>query len=548
MKGNHVIANVRFLEYGKQAPKGSRFKGSLDSQSLVGWYDYTSRKEAADKQKINTLHKGGLLGYTSHNNEIRTYTSEGWLDEKKSKAFKQQVAKSFSKKGNLCWDTVISLRNYMDSSAAGMRDVNDCAAIVSKLLPSYFTSIGLDNNNMIWWMNYHTNKKNPHMHIVFMEKNQTRTRGMIPQKAINKYKSMFLKELGMREHFEKEFGITPKSFMQEKDEIRNAMIELIEKKELTNKDISKLHSMLPKTGRLSYNSANMIPFRELLDNITDKLLQSEEVKESYEKWLHKVEVLDNFQNVLAGDKISNFKETELQKLHVRIGNIILKQAKTDTTKKIEYSNLWFTESYILHSDNDFYTIKLPHKLYSMQVDKDKVYKSDDGLMRINLDNDEKCVSISKYLKHIDVWKSQKPLFSKKVTGKELIAILDGKEFQEEEASMDTNKIDPISDLDKTIHGEDKVENSKKEQLSQRTMNINEDPTLKDNVKGDAGFFAFNGRDFGIKSKVSYRHHSHSIQEIKKGARRLLSNDEREKERDLDKFIREFEEEQIRTEM
>lgn len=37
----------------------------------------------------------------------------------------------------------------------------------------------------------------------------------------------------------------------------------------------------------------------------------------YEQWLDKVEMLDDFQNTLANEKISHFKKTELDKLYTR---------------------------------------------------------------------------------------------------------------------------------------------------------------------------------------------------------------------------------------
>lgn len=38
------ISKIRFFEYGKPAPEGSRFKGILDETSLVGYSRYTEMR------------------------------------------------------------------------------------------------------------------------------------------------------------------------------------------------------------------------------------------------------------------------------------------------------------------------------------------------------------------------------------------------------------------------------------------------------------------------------------------------------------------------
>ena len=326
MSKAYVISKFRFLECGKAPPKGSRFKGTLSTESLLDWSEYTGREKAADRKKERSMHEGGLLGYTSQDDTTRTFSSDGWLTKEKMAGFKKKIAKAFCKDGDICWDTVISLKNYQDSFQSNMYDVNDYAAIVSKLLPGYFKSIGLDPDNMIWWMNYHNNKKNPHMHIVFMEKVHTRTRGKLAQKYLDKYKSTWLKELGLRQEFTKRYERAPKDVFREKDALRKTLISGIDMR-FHDQLLHSFYTTLPKKGRLSYNSKNMKPYRRQLNLIIRSLLQDEEIRPVYEQWLDKVEMLDDFQNTLANEKISHFKKTELDKLYTRLGNMILEHAK-----------------------------------------------------------------------------------------------------------------------------------------------------------------------------------------------------------------------------
>lgn len=62
------------------------------------------------------------------------------------------------------------------------------------------------------------------MHIVFMEKVHTRTRGKLAQKYLDKYKSTWLKELGLRQEFTKRYERAPKDVFREKDALRKTLI------------------------------------------------------------------------------------------------------------------------------------------------------------------------------------------------------------------------------------------------------------------------------------------------------------------------------------
>ena len=83
MSKAHVISKFRFLECGKAPPKGSRFKGTISTASLLDWYEYTGREKAADDKKEHSMHEGGLLGYTSQDDTTRTFSSDGWLTKDK---------------------------------------------------------------------------------------------------------------------------------------------------------------------------------------------------------------------------------------------------------------------------------------------------------------------------------------------------------------------------------------------------------------------------------------------------------------------------------
>ena len=65
-----IIDTVRFFEWGKPAPKNSRFKGTMNAKMIFGangYMDYTGRKDAVEENVKDqlTLFEDGFLGYTS---------------------------------------------------------------------------------------------------------------------------------------------------------------------------------------------------------------------------------------------------------------------------------------------------------------------------------------------------------------------------------------------------------------------------------------------------------------------------------------------------
>lgn len=55
------IHKLRFLIYGSQPPKGSRFKGTLDTGSLIGYTQYTDRDDAKGNEKSLEREKMDIL-------------------------------------------------------------------------------------------------------------------------------------------------------------------------------------------------------------------------------------------------------------------------------------------------------------------------------------------------------------------------------------------------------------------------------------------------------------------------------------------------------
>ena len=536
MSKAHVISKFRFLECGKAPPKGSRFKGTVSTVSLLDWYEYTGREKAADRKKERGMHEGGLLGYTSQDDTTRTFSSDGWLTKDKMPGFKKKIAKAFCKDGDICWDTVVSLKNYQVSFQSNMYDVNDYAAIVSKLLPGYFKSIGLDPDNMIWWMNYHNNKKNPHMHIVFMEEVHTRTRGKLAQKYLDKYKSIWLKELGLRQEFAKRYKKDPKDVFKEKDVLRKTLISRIDMR-FHDQLLHSFYTTLPKKGRLSYNSKNMKPYRRQLNLIIRSLLQDEEIRPTYEEWLGKVEMLDDLQNTLANEKISHFKKTELDKLYTRIGNMILGHAKYKETECKQGYDLWFSKQNIRYQDEQIYRIKLQDRAACIDLPSDAALFLDErGFYHVEIEQD-KSYTLHRYAKNLDAWKDISETDTLQIDRDTLFRYMHAKDISLSEGEP---KIFVGQDSRKSLM--DGTDETAVPLLTDDPKEIPPDPQKSLHARSEGPPARMGMRK---KSKVIHKQKLSAV--LKKGSKRILHQDAQEKERDLERFIREYEEQQIRSE-
>lgn len=326
------IDTIRFLEFGKPAPENSRFKGIINTETLFGsggFFEYTSREEAVQNNEPDRLVYNGFLGYTSREEATSsTLTNLGYLNDKNKKAFIELGRSCFCKPNDLAWDVVISFESYEMMEQVGIRSQKDYGAVIEKVLPVFFKKVGLDPDNMVWWENYHCNKAHPHFHLVFMEKEKTRSRGKFTEKELKMLKREIIKETLARPSLENKTGRAYQETFTQKDEIREVLMNHVHQIDLSKiNTIDELYKALPRSGRLQYNSRMMKPYKPVLNKLVNQLLHDPSVAEDLNKFMDKVDILDKTMNDLAGTEIGTMKEAEIKKLYSQIGNIILDDYK-----------------------------------------------------------------------------------------------------------------------------------------------------------------------------------------------------------------------------
>lgn len=330
-----VIVDVRFFRYGEAVPE-SRFDGSVTATSLIGYSEYTNAETREQCEKVIGLREDGYLGYTNKNEDGMTFSSLGTVNKNKRTELKSQIKEAFDKPGKVAWELILSLPSYEFAHESGFDINEDYASLAYKTMPKVFSAMGLKPNNIIWWGDHHSDTSHPHMHLVFMEKQQTRKHGQVKAKEMKKIKTLFNEEIIARREFERKIQKDFKGFMQDKDDDFHNIISSVKSIDFpTHPQIKDLKKVLPKTGRLQYNSKNMLPYKKMLDSIITDMLNSEEIKPLFDMYVKKLDLLEENMNSIARSEISAIKSAEIKKLYKQIGNVILDSYKDNTIEEAQ---------------------------------------------------------------------------------------------------------------------------------------------------------------------------------------------------------------------
>lgn len=337
------IHKLRFMIYGSQPPKGSRFKRTLDTGSLIGYTQYTDRDVAKGNEKKLGKRKDGYLGYTSSHHKDATISSEGVIDSKKKREeLYKKMEKAFSKKGDIFYEEIISLESHEEAERLSLgQSAKQWEPLLNEVLPKVFRHKGFDPKNMLWTADLHTNTQHPHVHLLFMEKEHTMDRAKFTQSDMKYLKRQLLSALERRQTYCDRLEASVDDVFKKKDQQFRHLMSDVEESLLNNKNIqlTELLKALPKRGRMQYNSYNMKDYRPLIDNYIDHLIRTDKnAKASFSKLMETLDRLEANINDAGNEKISTLKEAEIRKIYERIGNMILQKAKDPDYKEIKTVN------------------------------------------------------------------------------------------------------------------------------------------------------------------------------------------------------------------
>lgn len=379
------ITKIRFFEYGKAPPKNSKYKGKITNDTVGGYFDYTGRDEAKDADKTVEKQEDGYFGYTG-SHTIGTYSSMGVLNTKEDRSqFKKEINRCFHKNGNLCWDYVISLESDDEAHQLELETGEQWAAVMKEVLPKLFKQYDLDYHNVLWWFDIHRNTEHPHIHLAFMEKKQTRIRGKLSQRKMKHVKQIIYTSLAARKRLKERTGYVHKEYFKNKDIAFKELMTSIKNVDLShNKKLKDLYKVLPKTGRLQYNSINMKEYQPIIKSIIDDLINSDKkLSQQFHQYMTKLDMLQEVMEEQGRD-ISSIKEAELNRFYERVGNYILQNyKKSEYTYNQTDSKKFSTSSKKRNYHTRKYLSEIRIKSYILEVASEQQREIDKAIEEYN---------------------------------------------------------------------------------------------------------------------------------------------------------------------
>ena len=252
------------------------------------------------------------------------FGNDGFLTDEQKRELREQLRTT----QGCIWDMVISFREEFGEMYC--RDYEQAYNFIKKELPKFFTRAGLDKDNIIWYAGLHKNTENKHIHISFFEKEPKFYKnnkelvfhsGKIPKNVLIKSKAIFEKAL------------TNKSaeiikIRKDLNEKYNMFLDPISLKKGIKKQMLKLYDMMPKSGRVSYDSENMENVKSYVDDITRNLIKSDKkLEKKFYDFLYELYKLEkwqkeNYRHIPDDYNVQIYREDIMR----RLGNKTIKTA------------------------------------------------------------------------------------------------------------------------------------------------------------------------------------------------------------------------------
>ena len=295
-------------------------------------FDHVGYVLRGNKEKLD------YVEYSGNNEKSHgIFNQNGLLNADEIKKLRNQLRQTRS----VIWHGVVSFTEEFGNKYCN--NTEKAQMLMKYEMPKFFRQAGLNPNNIIWFAGLHENTDNKHIHFSFFEKQPLRFKqnskkrcfsdGFIDVKAIRKAKeSIEMKLLNISKDLVDKRNSLSKEF--KKIEIGVFM-----------KNIKELIMILPLSGRLSYESENIEPYKQKIDNVINALIVSssslnkkindydtilaerdEEIKKIYKRL--KLDPTDKL-----------MREKYMKDLYRRLGNVVLKVVKDIRTEqdKLNYN-------------------------------------------------------------------------------------------------------------------------------------------------------------------------------------------------------------------
>ncbi len=419
-----IIPFIRNLVIGKPAPKGSRFKGIITTETILGdnsYWDYLEKQNILDNNKSSNFKN--YFDYTNkisekETNNIYTHTHLGAIKTKEQYEEFKKNERKYIVNGNTVFDFVISLESLKAAEKYNLFDCKDWYDKVDLLIPKIAKEFYLNKEDINFKCNYEINEKKidtdniqPHIHLTFWFNKNFKQISTINKKTFKNIKK-HIHNIFIENEFDTINILEKNLYINEINQslklLKNDFQFSLKNEEIKN-EINNFLKKLNSQGRLQYNSFHLKEHKKELDTIVKNILTNTSLKKYYEKYLKDLENYDTKRNENIGVNVYNLKETKLEELYEHIGNKILRLKKINQKEKLnvfklqkDFPNLFKKEKII--------NKKFAHRGNVAKQNFDEVLKNNFP----NLFSDEK--NKLKNIKHAHI-KTKNILFNNRVVDK-----------------------------------------------------------------------------------------------------------------------------------
>jgi len=285
-------------------------------------YNYLSYIHSGSKEKID------FIDYSGNNEK-----SQGLFD-KDGICNKERIAelkKGFQNAKSPIWHGLISFEEKFGKQYCN--NFEKAYELMKDQFSRFLLNAGFNLGNIVWCAGFHTNTEHRHIHFIFYEKEplhyRTRTNkkefshGMVNLYAIQKVK------IDMETYLT---SINSKLIRQRTkltEEFKKQLSQNLIQGEL-NVKMKQILLLIPTTGRISFNSENMMFLKPKINYLVDLIIrQNENVYATFQTFLTMLQDKDaSIKRMCEASKIPFAKVLMFEKyekdIYRRLGNIVIK--------------------------------------------------------------------------------------------------------------------------------------------------------------------------------------------------------------------------------
>lgn len=315
--------------------------------------DYIARKEAQKKKdehfKEDEINEGYIAREGVRERHQEYFTNEKIKDKEdimyyssdygaikksdfeKRKLITNEINEIQNKKRSCLYSSAISFTpEFANENIKNKFTEEEFYDNLKPLVNQMLVENNFDKDNTMYFMAIHTNKKNLHVHLEFLEKKPTRRKNALKEETLEKFRGDV--NFALNESLKEEYSDKIKELGKTKTEFRN-QAKTIE--QLENIDYKKAVELYKKNKCRYYGDIKSKKLKKEIDKIAIKILEEEEFKKPLENLDKKLDELDEITNNVYKSKDRSMKENQKQEIELMVKNKIFRNIKIHANENLE---------------------------------------------------------------------------------------------------------------------------------------------------------------------------------------------------------------------